>query len=49
MRELEKFVIRDQEKPGEFEGLLRSIEFFRAELGMSLLAFVLLTLWYTGR
>ena len=34
MRELEKFVIRDQEKPGEFEGLLRSIEFFRAELGM---------------
>lgn len=34
MRELEKFVIRDQPKPGEFEGLLNSIEFFRAELGM---------------
>ena len=34
MRELEKFVIRDQPKSGEFEGLLNSIEFFRAELGM---------------
>lgn len=34
MKELEKLVVRDQEKPGEFEGLLRSIRFFRAELGM---------------
>lgn len=34
MRNLEKFVIRDQPKSGEFEGLLNSIEFMREELGM---------------
>ncbi len=34
MRNLEKFVIRDQPKPGELDGLRNSIEFMREELGM---------------
>ncbi len=34
MRNLEKFVILDQPKPGELDGLRNSIEFMREELGM---------------
>ena len=30
---MRRFVVRDQEKPGEFEGILSSIQFMRAELG----------------
>ena len=31
---MRRFVVRDQEKPGEFEGILSSIQFMRAELGI---------------
>ncbi|MYA66559.1 MAG: hypothetical protein F4Y22_04700 [Gammaproteobacteria bacterium] len=34
MKQLEKFVIRDQPKSDGLESLLNSIKFFRAELGM---------------